>query len=164
MSSIGTRMTELRKSRGLTQEQLADAFGVSSQAVSKWENDISCPDISMLPQIADFFHVTIDELLRGRPEGVQMIDKEQLPHKDLGKMLLKVIVDSKEGDRVRVNLPMQLVKMGLEVGLSMPEVAGNKALENLDLHSILSMVEQGVIGKLVEVDSSDGEHVEVLVE
>lgn len=93
-----------------------------------------------------------------------MIDKEQLPHKDLGKMLLKVIVDSKEGDRVRVNLPMQLVKMGLEIGLSMPKVAGNKALENLDLHAILSMVEQGVIGKLVEVDSSDGEHVEVLVE
>ncbi len=54
---------ELRKGRGLTQEQLAEAFGVSCQSISKWETNSSYPDISLLPIIADYFGVSIDYLL-----------------------------------------------------------------------------------------------------
>lgn len=61
--NIGDKIKELRKSRKLTQEQLAEHFHISSQAVSKWETGISSPDIDMLPKIASFFGITIDELM-----------------------------------------------------------------------------------------------------
>ncbi len=61
--NLGNKLKELRKKRDLTQEQMAEFFGVSSQAVSKWETNASYPDISLLPIIANFFAVTVDELL-----------------------------------------------------------------------------------------------------
>ena len=51
--TMGKRISDLRKSKGMTQEQLAQQVGVTAQAVSKWENDLSCPDISILPQLAE---------------------------------------------------------------------------------------------------------------
>ena len=54
-NQIGRQIAENRRAKGLTQEQLAEEFGVSPQAVSKWENGASCPDILTLPQLADFF-------------------------------------------------------------------------------------------------------------
>lgn len=56
----------LRSERGLTQEALSEKMGVSVQAVSKWENGLSCPDIALLPGLADFLGVTVDHLLTGR--------------------------------------------------------------------------------------------------
>ena len=47
----------------MTQEQLAERMGVSAQAVSKWENNLSCPDISVLPELAEVFGISVDELL-----------------------------------------------------------------------------------------------------
>ena len=55
----------LRISRNISQENFANALGVSAQAVSKWENRKAMPDISLLPKIADYFHVTIDTLFKG---------------------------------------------------------------------------------------------------
>ena len=57
----------LRKQKGKTQEELAEIFGVSSQSISKWELGINCPDITMLPKIADYYRVSIDELLGYKP-------------------------------------------------------------------------------------------------
>ena len=63
MELLGNKIRMLRKNKGITQEELADVLLVSSQAVSKWENDQSCPDITMLPKLAEIFCVTTDELL-----------------------------------------------------------------------------------------------------
>lgn len=60
---IGTTIAALRKEQNMTQEALANALGVTNQAVSKWESDQSCPDISLLPRLADLFDVSIDSLL-----------------------------------------------------------------------------------------------------
>ena len=60
---FGDFIKKLRKQRNLTQEQLAEAFGVSCQAISKWETATSYPDISLLPIIADYFGVSVDYLL-----------------------------------------------------------------------------------------------------
>ncbi|PNT92085.1 hypothetical protein CDQ83_00415 [Clostridium thermosuccinogenes] len=62
--NIGKNIKKLRDERNITQQQLADAIGVSFQAVSKWECGITLPDIAMLPEIANFFDITIDELFK----------------------------------------------------------------------------------------------------
>lgn len=61
---FGEKIRELRKSKGLSQEKLAEVFGVSVQAVSKWECSLSYPDTELLCQIADLLGVSIDYLLR----------------------------------------------------------------------------------------------------
>lgn len=60
---INEQIAFLRKERGITQEALANALGVTNQSVSKWEASICCPDIQLLPDIARFFGVTVDSLL-----------------------------------------------------------------------------------------------------
>ena len=59
---IGKRIKELRTNKGITQETLAGILGVSSQAVSKWETEQAAPDIQLLPEIAVYFGVTLDDL------------------------------------------------------------------------------------------------------
>lgn len=59
---LGNKIRQMRNKSGLTQEQLAEKLGVSAQSVSKWENEISMPDITLLPDIAETFGISIDEL------------------------------------------------------------------------------------------------------
>ena len=72
--TLGRRIARLRLARTATQERLAKELNVSPQAVSKWENDINYPDISLLPDLARFLGVSVDELLSGAsasaPESV----------------------------------------------------------------------------------------------
>ena len=68
--TMGKRIMENRKRLKLTQDQLAEQLGVTPQAVSKWENDQSCPDISMLPRLAEIFGISTDELLGRTPQTV----------------------------------------------------------------------------------------------
>ena len=60
--NLGTKIRELRHRDGRTQEALAEALGVTSQAVSRWESGGSYPDMEIMPSIANYFGVTIDEL------------------------------------------------------------------------------------------------------
>lgn len=61
--TLGKRILYHRKRLGLTQDQLAERMGVTAQAVSKWENDLSCPDVTTLPKLAELFGISTDELL-----------------------------------------------------------------------------------------------------
>ena len=61
--NYGQKIAELRKGAQMTQTELGEQLNVTSQAVSKWENAISMPDISLLPRIATYFGVSIDDLL-----------------------------------------------------------------------------------------------------
>lgn len=62
-ASIHFKLSFLRKQRGITQQELAEVIGTSFQTISKWENGITLPDITVLPVLASFFEVTVDELL-----------------------------------------------------------------------------------------------------
>jgi transcriptional regulator with XRE-family HTH domain len=68
--TLGKRIQSYRKQQSMTQGKLAEALGVTAQAVSKWENDQSCPDINMLPKLAQIFGITTDELLEHTVEPV----------------------------------------------------------------------------------------------
>lgn len=70
MKTIGTKIQTLRKNKGITQEQLAEVLTVSAQAVSKWENGVSMPDIHLLPVIARYFGITMDELFNYRLDAL----------------------------------------------------------------------------------------------
>lgn len=75
---FGERIAAYRKERGLTQEGLAQKLGVTNQAVSKWESDQCCPDIMLLPALADVFGVSMDELFgRAAPERTAPAEKEE---------------------------------------------------------------------------------------
>lgn len=161
-NTVGKKIAALRKEKGMTQDDIAEKLNVSPQAVSKWENDISYPDIMLLPKIAQLLDTTVDDLLSSEPKKeTMMVEKSQ--RKNIDEMILKVIVNSEDG-KVKVNLPMSLVKIGIQMGMSMPQVSGNDALKSINMEQIFSMVESGVIGKLVEVESSSGETVEIVVE
>lgn len=157
METFGTRLGRIRKENNYTQETIANKLNVTAQAVSKWENDITSPDIDTLTKLADIFNISIDELV-GRSSNAITTAK-----KDINKMILKIIVDSNDKDKVRVNLPMGIVKILVESG-SVTSVVNNKSLNDIDFKQVLSLVEQGIIGEIVSVDTSEGDHVRIIVE
>lgn len=167
MNTIGKRIAEARKAKNINQNELAEILCVSPQAVSKWENDISCPDISLLPGLAKTLGISVDELLSGKQESVVSYIPEEA-RKSLDDMMLKIVVDSSDGDKVRVNIPCALAKIALECGMEMPQISGsdslNSALKNIDLAKIFEMVEKGAMGNLVEVESHDGDIISIFVE
>ena len=77
--TLGKRIMQHRKAMGLTQDQLAEKLGVTPQAVSKWEHDLSCPDINMLPRLAELFGTTTDALLGHE----KVYDTEVVSKKDM---------------------------------------------------------------------------------
>ena len=162
-TTIGSRIAALRKSKGLKQEELAEMLGVSGQAVSKWENDQNCPDISLLPQLAKILGVTVDELLSGKPKvaAVQLLPQEE--RRSIQDMMLKMEVDS-HAAKVRINLPIALIQVALECGMEIPQVSGNDALKQIDWQQILTLVSHGVIGNLMEVETESGDTVRIFVE
>lgn len=160
--TIGSRISKYRKAKSMTQEELAGKLGVSSQAVSKWENDASCPDISLLPQLCRVLGITSDELLTGKTSEVKLVPPAE--RRSLDELTLRIYVHSADGDLVKVNIPMSLVKVCMELGVEV-NAAGNKdIMKSIDFDKIIELVERGAIGKLVEVESSDGDTVEVVVE
>lgn len=165
--TLGMRIASLRREKGMKQDELAEKLGVSSQAMSKWENDVSCPDIMLLPKIAKELGVTADMLLTG--EGLETPEVKYVPEekrKNFDDLMLRVKADSGDGDKVRVNLPLPLIKVFMDAGMSMDNfnvgVDGSKF--DIDWEKIMLMVENGVVGKIVEAESSDGGFVEIVVE
>jgi transcriptional regulator with XRE-family HTH domain len=162
-TTLGKRLALFRKEKGITQDWMSEKLGVTPQAVSKWENDISCPDILLLPRIAEMLDVTVDELLSHAPKKeTVMLPLEK--RKKLDELVFRILINSSDGDKVRINIPMPLIKMGLEIGMRLPQVTKNEALKDIDFEQLFFMVEKGVIGKLVEIEDADGDNIEILVE
>ena len=85
-NTIGERIKHHRKRLGMTQEQLAERMGVTPQAVSKWETNQSCPDISALPQLAELFGISVDELLGKEPaHRAEVVDGDDDDDEDDGR-------------------------------------------------------------------------------
>ncbi len=159
--TIGKKLYELRKQSGFTQDYVAEQLGVSAQAVSKWENDIACPDIMTLPNIAELYGITIDELFKNKEvqSNVKFEKKEKMNENEL---IFRVYVDTANGDDIKVNLPYVLVKELIKVGKNI-SVTGVD-LNGVDFESIFKMVEMGVLGEIVTVKTQNGDDIRVVVE
>lgn len=163
--SIGKRIAALRREKGLKQDELAGMLSVSPQAVSKWENDQTCPDISLLPELSKILGVTVDELLTGRKETeplVTLVPEES--RKDIADMMLRIVADSGDGAKMRMNLPLALVQAAVDAGVAMPGINGNTALKDINWKQILELARNGAMGNLMEAESADGSTVRVFVE
>ena len=91
---IGAFLKELRKENGLSQEQLADKFNVSSRSISRWENGNTMPDISVMIELADFYDIDIRDLLRGERKSEKM--EENL------KETLEMVAEYTEADKAKI--------------------------------------------------------------
>ena len=159
---IGSNIAALRKEKGITQEELANALGVSAQAVSKWENNSSCPDVSLLTVIADYFGVTVDALLRSGAEEITRADPPAADNNVAaahgGKRNVRIKVTQPNGKETNVKVPFGVVKMGLRVG----NVFGLQRDVADKIDALLD--DPAAAADILSVDGENGEHVTISIE
>lgn len=169
-TTLGENISALRKEKGLTQEELSEALGVSPQAVSKWENNLSCPDIMLLPDIAEIFEISVDELLTGKKSKYANTDaaaniQENTDNAPVVKAKnIRIIVKSPGKNDVNVTVPIKLVKVAIKFGTGIPQISGNLNITDAQITEIMNLAEMGVTGKLIDVDTGNGETVEIIAE
>lgn len=164
MSTLGKRIAAFRKEKGLTQEALAEITDVTPQAVSKWENDQTCPDIQLLPKLSEILGVSVDTLLSGKRESlpaVTLVPEEN--RKSISDMMMRIEMLSDKGDSLRINLPMALIQTAVEMGLELPKFSGMKLSDKIDFRHLFELVSHGAIGNLVEMESAEGETLRIYV-
>lgn len=163
--SIGNRIATLRKAKNMTQSELAEKLGVSPQAVSKWENDLAYPDITLLGSLAEILGCSIDSILKPdeQPETIMVPEEKR---KNIDELIFKIRIRD-GGDKVNVNLPLALLSIMKDSGNNFLEFAGSSnrdMLSQIDFDQLIALAEKGVLGKLVEVEDEDGATVEIFVE
>lgn len=166
-STIGSRIAEARKAHGYTQEEFSQMLDVSAQAVSKWENDISCPDIQLLPKIAEILGMTTDQLLTGKkPEnnGRNETKEEAKTPVDTSKLKININILKPGQNPVNVSLPFMMVKNFTKIGNGISGIMGNGAIDGVQLDEILSLVENGATGELLNVVAEDNTNVKITIE
>ncbi|HBY32529.1 MAG TPA: XRE family transcriptional regulator [Clostridiales bacterium] len=104
--TIADRIQSLRKSKGMSQEELADRIGVSRQAVSKWESEQATPDLEKVVIMSDIFEVTTDYLLK----GIEPVKADE--HKTMADVIDQKILTEKNGRRMKTALKWFLIGAG----------------------------------------------------
>lgn len=163
--SIGNRIATLRKEKNMTQSELAEKLGVSPQAVSKWENDLAYPDITLLGPLSEILGCSIDTILKPdeHPETVMVPEEKR---KNIDELIFKIRIRD-GGDKVNVNLPFALLNIIKDSGNNFLEFAGSSnrdILNQIDFDQLIALAEKGVLGKLVEIEDEAGATVEIFVE
>lgn len=166
--NLGKNIYERRKAMGMTQDDLAIKLSVSPQAVSKWENNLSCPDISLLPEISKIFGVSVDELLKDEPSDVTAEPiKEDEPFAEpetyeepvfSGKKATTLLITTeRNGKTSNVRFPLGIVRFGLNLGSVFGALTGDQA------SIIENAVRTGLSGEILSVDGENGEKVTISI-
>lgn len=160
MQTIGEKIAELRKELNMTQEQLANVIGVSSQAISKWENNITMPDIMLLPLIANVFNVKVDDLFSIK-EIKKDVDIEDIPFNIYKNILKDMWCFNKDCDSERLLNELNEDK-STSTGLISGKLGAIYANSNLalvyvgnDTYSNDLLNDKEVIGFLNDIASED---------
>ena len=163
METFGQRFQRLRKAKKLTQEEIATKVNLTPQSISKWETDLSAPDIMLLPKLAKILDVSLEELLTGEKK----VETKVLNEFDYTKAILKILVNSADGDEVTINLPIALGETIIKAIIK--SNVGDKndkddLLKQIDFEQIIDLVKKGIIGEIVNVKSADGDIVIIRIE
>lgn len=162
--NLGNKISEKRKAKGMTQEELATGLGVSPQAVSKWENNLSCPDISLLPAIARIFGTSVDDLLGDAPateiiaEAIPYTESESTYEEPVftGKKATTLLITTERNGKVsNVRFPLTVMRFGLNLGSTFGGLTGSQA------STIENAVKTGLSGEILSVDGENGEKVTI---
>lgn len=162
VKSLGERIAELRKQKGYTQEEFSSLLDITPQAVSKWENDVSCPDITLLPKIAAIFGITVDELLTGKNQS-EVRQENKIKHINTDKLKLVINVFKPHQKPIKVTLPFAFVKRVAKVGAGISGIVGNNIVTDKQIDEILSLVEDGITGIILDVLTEDDTNVVIEV-
>ena len=162
--NLGNNISEKRKAKGMTQEELAANLGVSPQAVSKWENNLSCPDISLLPAIAKIFGMSVDELLDAASATENVGEEKTFAEPETAyeepvftgkKATTLLITTDKNGKVSNVRIPLTVMRFGLNLGSAFGGITGAQA------NTIENAVKTGLSGEILSVDGENGEKVTI---
>lgn len=140
---FGSFLRELRKEKQLTQEQLAERFGVTSRSVSRWETDSNMPDLSILVELADFYDVDIRDIIDGERKGEDM-NKEE-------KERLQLVADYAETEKNTLLMRLRIISIvglvSLIAGLTMMVISRDNNLPIYDY--LMGALMGGAIGALL---------------
>lgn len=124
-----------RKKQGLTQEELAQRLGVTNQSVSKWESAQCCPDISLIPKIADIFDVSIDELFGKEPK---MSITKEVNNSEEDSVFSKAVKIVKENDKISASLLQRKLNIGYKEAVHLIDLIKDEVTNKEDFSSQFS--------------------------
>ena len=113
--SIGEMISSLRKEKGMTQNDLAEKMNVTDKAVSKWERNLSCPDVNSIPKLAEILGTTVEELLNAQPK--------------------------KENNKIDDIINIVLIGIGLAMGIC---IIVTSILQQIDMNNAITMLGIGM--------------------
>lgn len=157
-STLGSRIAELRKQKSYTQEEFSQLLGVTAQAVSKWENDNSCPDIMLLPKIAQLLGTSVDELLGS---SAPQREENSAPKVDISKLSLKIHVTGEGKKPVNVSLPLTVVKKITKLGTGISSIVNvdSPSLDSNQIEQIFNLIDEGVVGPVLDITDENSQHI-----
>ena len=170
--TLGRRIARLRLAKTATQERLAKELNVSPQAVSKWENDINYPDISLLPDLARFLGVSVDELLSGASASAQetAAAQESAAEKSTAEVVsvaadepAEIVEESTEQDNQGIATQSSGFSFGKLFGKSMVKVEKNDEADGSKKKGVRLGNGSAKHGLHVYVVSDDGDVVDMCV-
>jgi len=170
--TLGRRIARLRLAKTATQERLAKELNVSPQAVSKWENDINYPDISLLPDLARFLGVSVDELLSGASASAQetAAAQESAAEKSTAEVVsvaadepAEIVEESTEQDNQGIATQSSGFSFGKLFGKSMVKVEKNDEADGSKKKGVRLGNGSAKHGLHVYIVSDDGDVVDMCV-
>ena len=147
---IGEHIAYYRKKAGMTQEQLSEKMGVTAQAVSKWENGLTCPDLNSVARLSEILGVSVEQLIHGDSAlpSVKVVETPQVGRRVL---CIHVQVKGPATTNVTVRFPVDLILKAYEMG-SLESLVGDEAPF---VEQAIEMIRQGTVGSLVDVETEE---------
>lgn len=127
--TLGTMISSLRKDKGMTQLELAEIMGVTDKAVSKWERDLSCPDINSIPKLAEILEISVEDLIQGKTETKEQDTKEK--KENISRNKVDEIIDT------------ALKGIGIAMGIAVTLLS---VLGELEINAAFTMLGIGLAG------------------